>query len=63
MADRETPGTIELSKPPAKTPAQDAAGAPPLGRRIFSLRNVASFFLAVAVLYLMYRELLGVDWG
>ena len=52
-----------MSKPPDKTPTQDATGAPPLGRRIFSVRNVASFLLAVAVLYLMYREFLGVDWG
>jgi glycosyltransferase 2 family protein len=63
MADKRAQVTIELSKPPDKTLAQDAAGAPPLGRRIFSVRNVASFLLAVAVLYLMYREFLGVDWG
>src|ERR671916_790133 len=63
MADKRTQGMIELSKPPDKTPTQDATGAPPLGRRIFSVRNVASFLLAVAVLYLMYREFLGVDWG
>jgi uncharacterized membrane protein YbhN (UPF0104 family) len=62
MADKRAQGTIELSKPPDKTSAQNAAGAPPLGRRIFSVRNVASFLLAVAVLYLMYREFLGVDW-
>src|SRR5919107_4470625 len=59
MADK---GTIELSKPPDEKSVQDAAGAPPLGQRIFSIRNVASLLLAVAVLYLMYRELLGVDW-
>lgn len=63
MAGKRAQGTIELSKPPDKAPAQDAAGTPPLGRRIFSVRNVASFLLAVAVLYLMYREFLGVDWG
>ena len=63
MADNSAQGTIELSKPPDKTPARDAAGAPPLGRRIFSVRNVASFLLAVAVLYLMSREFLRVDWG
>src|SRR5918999_1938479 len=62
MTDKRAQGTIELSKPPDKTPAQDAAGAPPLGRRIFSVRNVASFLLAVAILYLVYRELLGLDW-
>ncbi|MDQ4000257.1 MAG: flippase-like domain-containing protein [Actinomycetota bacterium] len=63
MADKSAQGTIELSKPPDKTPARDAAGAPPLGRRIFSVRNVASFLLAVAVLYLMSREFLRVDLG
>ena len=63
MTDKRALGTIELNKPPDKTPARDATGAPPLGRRIFSVRNVASFLLAVAVLYLMYREFLGVDWG
>ncbi|MDQ4127218.1 MAG: flippase-like domain-containing protein, partial [Actinomycetota bacterium] len=63
MADKRAKGTIELSKPPDKTPAQDTEGAPPLGRRIFSVRNVASFLLAVAVLYLMYREFLEVDWS
>jgi glycosyltransferase 2 family protein len=63
MAGKRAQGTIELSKPPNKTPADNATGAPPLGRRIFSVRNVASFLLAVAVLYLMYREFLGVDWG
>ena len=63
MANKRAQGTIELSKPPDKTPAQDAEGAPPLGRRISSVRNVASFLLAVAVLYLMYREFLGVDWS
>jgi len=54
---------MELSKPPNKIPADAAAGSAPLGRRVFSLRNVASFLLAVAVLYLVYREFLGVDWG
>ena len=63
MAGKRVQGTIELSKPLDKTPADGATCAPPLGRRIFSLRNVASFLLAVAVLYLMYREFLGVDWG
>jgi uncharacterized protein (TIRG00374 family) len=63
MAGKRAQGTIELSKPPNETPADNAADAPPLGRRIFTVRNVASFLLALAVLYLMYREFLGVDWG
>jgi len=63
MANKSAQETIELSEPPAKRPVQDVVGAPPLGRRIFSVRNVVSFLLAVTALYLMYRELLGVDWG
>ena len=63
MADKRARGTVELSKPPDKKPVQDAAVAPPLKRRILNLRNAASFLLAVGVLYLVYRQLLGVDWG
>jgi uncharacterized protein (TIRG00374 family) len=63
MANKRAPRTIELSKQPDKQPVQDAAGESPLGRRIFSVRNVASFLLAVAVLYLVYRQFLGLDWG
>jgi hypothetical protein len=63
MANKRAPRTIELSKQPDKQPVQDAAGPSPLGRRIFSVRNVASFLLAVAVLYLVYRQFLGLDWG
>ena len=63
MGGKRARGMMELSKPPNKIPADAAAGSAPLGRRVFSLRNVASFLLAVAVLYLVYREFLGVDWG
>jgi glycosyltransferase 2 family protein len=63
MGGKGAQGTVELSKPPYKTPADTTAGSTPLGGRVFSVRNVASFLLAVAVLYLMYREFLGVDWG
>src|ERR687889_272645 len=62
MPDKRAQGTIELSKPLDKQPVQDAVGVPPLGRRIFSVRNVVSFLLAVAVLYLVYRQVLGLDW-
>jgi len=31
-------------------------------RRALRPRNVASFLLALAVLYLVYQELLGLDW-
>lgn len=63
MTGKRAQGTIELREPPSKMTGDSATGAPPLGRRIFSLRNAASFLLAVAVLYLVYREFLGVDWG
>src|SRR5918999_4231616 len=63
MGGKRARGTIELNKPQGEIPVAGVAGAPPLGRRIFSVRNIASFLLAVAVLYLMYREFLGVDWG
>src|SRR5919107_1147995 len=63
MGGKRVQGTIELNKPQGEMPVDGAAGAPPLRRRIFSVRNFASFLLAVAVLYLMYREFLGVDWG
>src|SRR5919112_1845557 len=63
MGGKRARGTLELNKPQGEISVAGAAGAPPLGRRIFSVRNIASFLLAVAVLYLMYREFLGVDWG
>ncbi len=63
MQNSRAQGTIELSRPPGKTPREDAAGGPPLGRRTFRLRNVASFLLALVVLYLVYRQLSGLDWG
>src|SRR5919202_3112872 len=57
-------GTVELSRPAHKAPREDAAGGPPsLGWRAFRLPNVASFLLALGVLYLVYRQLLGLDWG
>jgi uncharacterized protein (TIRG00374 family) len=58
--------TIELNKKTTQAkmpPGDDAAGAPPLARRIFSLRNIASILLALVVLYLVYQELLGLEWG
>lgn len=44
------------------TAGDGKVGAPPLGRRVLRPRNVASFLLALVVLYLVYRELLGLDW-
>jgi uncharacterized protein (TIRG00374 family) len=54
---------VEPSRAPGRTSREDAAGSPPLGRRAFRLRNVASFLLALGILYLVYRQLLGLDWG
>src|SRR5919202_4129724 len=61
MADERAQATIEPSRPPAKTPKEDAADGPPLGQRVLRLRNVASFLLALVALYLVYRQLLGLD--
>src|SRR5919206_4219628 len=63
MTDKITQATIELSRRPVRTSRDDATAGPPLGRRMFRLRNVASFLLALLVLYLVYRQLLGLDWG
>src|SRR3990170_1654944 len=65
MTDKRARATIE---PPGRRPERtlrddDTAGSPPLGRRIFSLRNVASILLTLGVLYLVYRQILGLDWS
>jgi uncharacterized protein (TIRG00374 family) len=52
-----------LVKLVSETPGEIGAGGTPLGRRIFSLRNVVSFVLALVVLFLVSRQLLGLDWG
>jgi len=46
-----------------KTSGDKAVGKPPLGRHAFRPRNVVSFLLALVVLFLVSRQLLGVDWG
>src|SRR5919205_503898 len=63
MTDKRAQATIELSRRSDRMPRDDATAGPPLGRRMFRLRNVASFLLALVVLYLVYRQLLGIDWG
>ena len=63
MANERRQATLELSRRPDEKPRDDATGTPPLGRRLFRLRNVASFLLALVVMYLVYRQLLGIDWG
>jgi glycosyltransferase 2 family protein len=62
MTCKRAQGTIELCKPPDKTSGSDVPDAPPLGRPVFRLRNVVSFLLALAVLFLVSRQLLGLDW-
>jgi len=62
MTGNKAQGTIELSKPPGRISGNDAADGPPLGRRVFRLRNVVSFLLALAVLFLVSRQLLSLDW-
>src|SRR5918911_119199 len=65
MAQEKAQATIE---PPVRrtleeTPRNDAAGSPPPGGRICSLRNIVSVLLTLGVLYLVYRQVLGFDWG
>src|ERR687885_341489 len=63
MTEEKAQATIELSRRSDRMPRDDATAGPPLGRRMFRLRNVASFLLALVVLYLVYRQLWGPDWG
>lgn len=69
MADRR----VEAMTGPAERPVAtrgtgetheaEAASGSQLAQRIFSLRTVASFLLTLAVLYLVYRQLLDLDWN
>src|ERR687885_795137 len=54
---------VEQNGRPGEALGGGTMGRPPLGQRVFRLHNVASFLLALGVLYLVYRELLGLDWG
>ncbi len=62
MSSGEARGAIEMRRHPGQAPEDDALNGPPFGGRIFSLRNIASIFLTLIVLYLVYQELLGLDW-
>lgn len=62
MLNRRAQGTIEPSRYFSEAPKDAAVNGALLGRRLFSLRNVASILLTLVVLYLVYRELLGLDW-
>jgi uncharacterized protein (TIRG00374 family) len=53
---------FEPSKPPREISGENLADGAPFGQRIFSLRNILSILLTLAILYLVYRELLGFDW-
>lgn len=53
---------IRPGRPLIEAPGHDVVNVPPLGRRVFRLRNVVPFLLALVILYLVYRELLGLDW-
>jgi glycosyltransferase 2 family protein len=53
---------VPLGRPSEASESDEARGTP-LGGRVFRPRNVASFLLALAVLYLVYRQFLGLDWG
>jgi glycosyltransferase 2 family protein len=58
----KTEGTIEPNSRVGEAGGPDEAKGSPFGGRVFRPRNVASFLLALAVLYLVYRQLLDLDW-
>jgi glycosyltransferase 2 family protein len=62
VATRGMRETITLSGLSNEVLEKNLAGNSPLGRRIFSPRNIASILLTLVILYLGYRELLGFDW-
>ncbi len=63
MAEGKGKTTTVPDGRPGKASGSDEARKSPLGRRVFRPRNVASFLLGLAVLYLVYRQFLGLDWG
>jgi uncharacterized protein (TIRG00374 family) len=62
VLDSETQKKVEQNGRPGEALGGGTMGRPPLGRRVFRLHNVASFLLALGVLYLVYRQLLGLGW-
>src|SRR5215216_3217038 len=62
IAYRNVQKTVEPSRRSDASPREGAAAGPPLRQRIFSLRNIASVFLTLLVLYLVYRQVLSLDW-
>ena len=61
VSDRKAQVAIESNSRPGEMSEGDAIDGSPFGRRIFGLRNIASILLTLIVLYLVYRELLGLD--
>jgi uncharacterized protein (TIRG00374 family) len=64
MPDRRAQERIGLvGRSPSESPGDEVANVPLLlGRRVVRPHNAISFLLALVVLYLMYRQLLGLDW-
>ncbi len=62
MSDRKARVVIEPSRHLGEVLKYETIDGSPFGRRIFSLRNIGSILLTLVVLYLVYRELLGLDW-
>lgn len=54
--------TIESRRRSDDTFRDTTIDGPPFGRRVFSPRNIVSILLTLVALYLVYRELLGLDW-
>jgi uncharacterized protein (TIRG00374 family) len=63
MHNNRAQGMLETSNPlDKKAQTQNPASAPSLAQRAFRVRNIASFVLALGILYLVYKQLLGLDW-
>ena len=62
MSERRAQETTDPSMRTSKASEYYTAEGSPFGRRIFNVRNLASIFLTLVVLYLVYQELLDLDW-
>jgi uncharacterized protein (TIRG00374 family) len=62
VADGKAKITTVPDRRPGEAGGPDEARGAPLGGRVFRPRNIASFLLALGVLYLVYRQFLGLDW-
>ena len=59
MAD----GKAKIKTAPAgRSGGSEEASGFPVGGQVFHPRNVAAFLLALGILYLVYRQFLGLDW-